>query len=359
MRVLFAADTSTWRVSNPYLLQLMEAVAQTKQADVFYGVAPLYWPADYDVIHFQWPETAFAWKVPTRRELDRFRQVLEHRKRRSKIVVTVHNFGPRGSFGEVGQEVYDTVYSAADVFIHLTDYSRAHLARARPAQQHVVVPHGDYPYYRQFAPDHSAVDEALGHSADKMILVFGALRTAAEEALARNAFAAAAHKHARLVFAGALEATSLPREITQLLAARQDADVVRMHRRIPDSQVGPLVSASRFVFLPRSGRLNSGVVPLAFTFDRPVIVPDDALSSGLSELGLPTYVAGDVLSAARAIEKALSMEDAAYDDLSDRIREYRSKVMNWQSIGQQHLQVYLRHRQRRTTLASLLKLRRD
>lgn len=320
----------------------MEALAETGAADIFYGVAPLYWRAvHYDVVHFQWPETAFAWHVPTETEFAAFRAILSQRKGKgTRIVTTVHNAEAHETFGPMGGRVMRAVYDATDSFVHMTEFSRTLLVAERPHQNHVVIPHGDYSYYRKLPQDDTALRKARGKSRDRLLLVFGALRTVAEEELAREAFYAAAPENTSLVFAGAPLAATLPEGVPQQWKKRRDPGIVRLHTRVPDVQVRSLVEASRFLFLPRTGRLNSGVIALAFTFGRPVIAPDDAVTADISYLGLPLYKAGDVASAASAIDAAFSMSAGEYRALRDRIVGYRDRVMDWSAIARAHLAVY-------------------
>lgn len=321
---------------NPFQIQLMEALARTGRLDVFHGAGRLYWDEPYDIVHFQWPEASFNWRIPSAGQVQAFKQAIRQHKRNARIVTTVHNFRPQPGM----EDVYSTVYRATDCFIHLTDTSKAHFERKYPHRRHVVIPHGDYGYYERLPADDAALQEARADgNAGPMLLVFGALREAVEEELARRAFEAAAVTNARLVFAGDLS-FRIPTKVAARIRKRQDPGIVRLHRRIEVDQVAPLIGGSRFLFLPRTGRLNSGVISLAMTFGKPIIVPDDATSSHLSALGLPTYLAGDAASAGAAMRHALAMPDAEYDALVARIVAHRDATMRWSDIASRHVELY-------------------
>jgi hypothetical protein len=338
MRILHAIDGATWRVSNPYVSQLMEALALTRRASVFHGVGRLYWGDDYDIIHFQWPEAVFAWRPPSPEQMAAFEDALQRHRRRAAIVTTVHNFKPRRGMARV----FRTIYGATDCFVHLSDASLEHFLSKYPRRRHVVIPHGDYSYYGRLPAGARGVEDILPEYGDgPTVLVFGTLRELREEALAREAFQMAARGSARLVFAGALQ-SSIAGAAADELRQRHDAGIVRLHGTIDVEHVLPLIRTSRFLFLPRVDRLNSGVIALALTYAKPIIVPDDSTSAHLDEVGLPTYKAGDVQSAATAIERALRMPEKDYEALAKRMAAYRDAHMRWADIASEHLDVYSR-----------------
>ena len=367
MRVLIVADTLTNRPANPFVLQLIESlVGLPLIRHVSYGVRLFFWQRSaFDVIHFQWPEVLFDWTVPTTEQLNEFAARLAAYKQTAAVVTTIHNLDPHPPLRESGEMIFERVYSATDAFIHLSDgaknlfiekYGDRSWCRFAP---HHVLEHGDYVHYTRLPEDDSLVRSARKTSDTRLLLVFGALRSVEEEEMARTAFQQAAVENSKLVFAGNPVTTTLPPGTLKAWRENIDPNIVRHHMRIPDEQVAPLVKASRFLFIPRTGRINSGVIPLAFTFGTPVIAPDEALSSAVRAVGGSTYIPGDSQSAAAAIRTAFAMGDAAYGELRERIRAYRKQRMQWAAIGRQHEQIYaetLRSHPGRRPIARLCQL---
>lgn len=348
LRILLPADMSTMYPRNPYVLQLMQALLQDPMVElVAHGPIHLFnGNCDWDVVHIQWPDALIGWKDEREISLEDIDLALSRLAARALIVHTVHNHVPDEDSGELGGQLYATVFRHTDVFVHLGKRSRDTFRQAHSGDDwagravHVVIPHGNYDFYKTFKPPETGLPPAL-LTKDKRLLVFGALRSVDEEALAREAFAKANVTTSRLVFAGALSAQAFPAEVRKSLP-KPDKSVIRLHRRIPDNLIAPLFKSCRAVFIPRSGRLNSGVVPLAFTFGVPVVAPDEGVIGEMSrKFGGMVYTPGDCSTAAAAIRKALSLQQDARERLRERILNYSATVLAWPRIAAKHRELYI------------------
>lgn len=364
IRILLPADMSTTYPRNPYLQQLMQALLHDDHVELaVHGPIHLFHgDHDWDVVHIQWPEALIGWKDELDVTVEDIDKALARLGRRALIVHTVHNSEPKEELGDVGVQLYRTVFHHTDVFVHLGKRSRDMFlkqhaqaewaARAR----HVVIPHGNYDFYKSFKPP----DKPIGPSFvtnEKRLLVFGELRSRMEEELARQAFVTAAVPKSRLVFAGALAQDAFPADVRAQLH-NDGQKITRLHKRIPDRLVAPLFESCRAVFIPRSGRLNSGVVALAFTFGIPVIAPDEAVIGEMSrKFGQMVYAPGDATAAAAAIRKALSLSRTARMRLRDRILEYSATMLAWPRIARKHRQLYLANIARKKKLPLSKRLR--
>lgn len=208
---------------------------------------------------------------------------------------------------------------------------------------HEVIEHGDYSTYEALEEDASLVPAAA--ASQRTYLVFGAIRNKEELEFAERAFKLAQLSGAKLVFAGRLDG-----HVNTQLAAHspsEDEDIIRYHRRIANRQVKPLVSASYFVFIPRSDRLNSGVVSLAFTFGIPVVGPNEGVIGELvGAVDNLRFVPGDVTSAVSASQKAHRLPEDEYVAMVDRIRDYRRTHLRWSRVAEKHSELYRRARRR-------------
>ncbi|PTM97571.1 hypothetical protein [Mycoplana dimorpha] len=347
LRILFPVDMSTTYPRNPYLSQLMQALLDDPGVGlVAHGpIHLLHGTCDWDVVHIQWPEALLGWKDERRVGVEEIDAALDRLARRALIVHTVHNNDAKQDLGEVGIRLFASVFRHTDVFLHLGKRSREWFCREHAKApwatraRHVVIPHGNYDFYKDFKEPEKGIPVS---SKRKRLLVFGELRTVEEEALAREAFVLADVPRSQLVFAGPLSRSGFPASVR---AGLEKADtVVRLHKRIQDRSVAPLFESCRAVFIPRAGRLNSGVVPLAFTFGLPVVAPDEGVIGEMSgRFGGMVYTPGDRVSAAAAIRKALSISPQRRARLRRRILDYSARVLAWPRIAAQHRKLYLKN----------------
>lgn len=119
-----------------------------------HGFQPLFWKGEiFDVIHFQWPEALFQWRLPRQEETALFSAALREHKKRALIVTTVHNIDPHPALGVRGEATLELVYGATDDFIHLSEGARELFAEKYGAKtwwrkaRHHVIEHGDYVHY--------------------------------------------------------------------------------------------------------------------------------------------------------------------------------------------------------------------
>lgn len=350
MKILFPCELETRRPSNPYLMQLIEALQGRTSVDlVGYGVEQFYWNEPvWDVVHFQWPEALFGWEKPAERELAKADLRLQEHKENSVIATTIHNYDPHPKFGDMGPRIFDLVYSNTDLFIHLERASRdgfwnrwRTFSWCRRAE-HRVVPHGDYQYYRKVYPDRTIVDL---HKLQefRVVLVFGALRTADEERIARRAFEEARVPNSKLVFAGMPSRSAIPKNVLAGDEDRYPNAMVRLHHRIPDEHIAPLFEVADVVLVPRKGRMNSGVVPLALTFGVHVVVPDEGGMGDIArQAGGMTYRSGDVKSAQDALEASLTADEETMMARREQAEWYRAREMSWAHVAGRHIDCYQR-----------------
>ena len=347
MRILFPLEVPTCHPGNPYVLQLMDALIHERGVSyVGSGCASLYWPKPrWDVIHIQWPEALVGWEEPNSCKLETLRSALKRAKRHASIVVTIHNYHPKE--WPLGRELYQSVYKYADAFVHLGERSldwfleKNKDKRWCAAAIHEVIEHGEYSFYEGLPQENNALVRHLALS-DKVYLVFGSIWKKEELTLAENAFQIAGLSCAKLMFARLIRFNDNNHEQRH---ARHHPDIIRSHKSVPDGQVKPLIRASDFVFVPRIGRLNSGVLALAFTYDTPVIGPDEGvMGEMIKATDNISFSPGNANSSAEAFRIAYSLSDEQYRAMSHRAREYREKHMHWPDLAKQHVILYKRTR---------------
>jgi glycosyltransferase involved in cell wall biosynthesis len=343
MDVLFPLDTGTFNAANPYIVQLMEALVRLPRVSrIGFGYLPFYWPKPrWDVVHIQWPEALVGWQSPTAEQLSELERTLKRVSRHASIIMTVHNYEPQASMGAAGEQLFDIVHRHCVAFVHLGQASREWFCRKYADHSwcsqaiHRVIEHGDYSCYKNIPADTSLVPKSV--ETHRSYLVFGTIRDEEEIALAEQAFHQASLDKAKLVFAGIVS----PKAKGHVAPRIKHKDIIRYHRRIASEYVAPLVESSYFMFVPRNKRLNSGVLPLAFTFGLPVIGPDDGVIGELIRAtNNITYVGGDVNSAAAALRRAHGLSRKRYRAMSERVQAYCRQHMSWPALAAQHLALY-------------------
>ncbi|MEO7117792.1 MAG: glycosyltransferase, partial [Candidatus Limnocylindrales bacterium] len=135
-----------------------------------------------------------------------------------------------------------------------------------------VVPHPTYERIYGPAPTGSEARRRFGLPLDaRVLLYFGLIRPYKGVPELLEAFSTLPGPELTLVVAGRPASPDLRRDIER--AAAKDTRVALRLARVPDEDVAALMSAADVVVLPYRNGLNSGVLHLAVTYDRPVVAP--------------------------------------------------------------------------------------
>ncbi len=350
MKVLLATACTEGVTRNPYTLQLRHSLARHPQvSSLQHGISWL-WNRDvtFNIIHVQWPEEIFSWAVPSELDLEKLASALAYwRSKGTQIVVTVHNEFPHAGDTVQFRKLYSMVYESADGFVHLGSTSppivdRRFGAAASQSVDHVIY-HGDYSCY----PNVMTRDEArrrMGiRPGQPTILAFGHIRLEEELNLLLQGFAdyrMAGKKEAVLVVAGRLpHATRRSLKHFYLRRALYFGGARRLHERfIADEEVQHFMNAADVVVVPRLQHINSGTVPLAFTFGKVAVGPDRAvIGEMLRAANNPTFNPDQRLSVADALAEGLQL---AGEGLGDANRRWAQENLNWEGVAHKHFLLY-------------------
>jgi len=196
------------------------------------------------------------------------------------IVYTPHNTFDRGahSYPRAHRLIR---HWAARIVIH-SEYDRQALSAAQ-ARKAVVIPHGEYGALAgrgKPSADAEADRAALGLSGEEpVVLLFGQLRR--DKGVGDLLEAAAEVNGVRVVIAG--EDSGALDEVAELLAdTRLSGRVLVLEGFVPTERLGRLFAAADVVALPYPKASASGVLLLAYGYERPVLCYPVG--------GLPEYV---------------------------------------------------------------------
>lgn len=349
MRILFHSDCDASARENPFVVQLVVAVSKrTEKVNVQHG---LFWlwlqnaASQFDIIHFQWPESIFGWIEPTEADLQHLHKTLErHKKSGARIVVTIHNEAPHGRDSDRFQQLYRIVYAAADGFVHLGDESKQLLMQRYGAEvagkRHVTIVHGNYEWYPDTVEPNEARRSLNIPQGAKVFLAFGKIRSEEELTFLLRGFRRASIPDSILLIAGKIPSPS--RRTLRYYRLRAPMFLnkrILLHEGfIHNSCIENYVKSADVVVIARLTNLNSGTAPLAFTFGRTVAGPDmGVIGELLQATGNPVYEARSEESLARALREGLA---AAKDGQGLRNLAWAKTYMDWNAIATQHLDFY-------------------
>lgn len=346
LRVLLPCEIPA-RKNNPYVLQLLHYVqAHEAVATAQHGVTWLRVPeVRFDVVHFQWPEAVFHWQEPSVAEMNMLAGALDRwTNAGTRIVSTVHNEYPHYRDTPRFRELYDLLYSHTDAFVHLGEASKEALRNryapyAERAEERVI-PHGNYAWFPNDTSREAAREQLGLDPESKIVLVFGAIRHSEELTLLMHAFRRLRKRGYRLLLAGRLpypdpkDWRHYPIRLWYHLKPSVD-----LHGGfIPEEKVQLYLNAADLLVIPRTEALNSGNVPLGFTFGHVVVGPDlGVIGEELRATSNPTYDPVDPDTLTEAIESGYEL---ALSGKGEANAAYAGRHWNWNAVGNAHIDLY-------------------
>jgi hypothetical protein len=282
MKVLIA---SQYYSTNSYVKNIVDPL--TELCEVVTGVE-VFWVSNliFNVIHIQWPEELFEWKELKTDDLTRLKIRLEYLKKKgSKIAVTRHNEKSHRGYS-LDQELYDLVFNFADCVVHLGSYSLNKFKGVD--QKSVVIEHPLYSDLYQYCNPAKNRKELNLAEHSFIVLSVGKIRKKSEEKMVFSNFFKFRKKHPNsiLLVLNPLKIYDLfplklnpVKKISKFILFNikkfflRFFGVILNSRVISDELMANYVNISNVIVLSRIDTLNSGVVFLGATFQKPVIGP--------------------------------------------------------------------------------------
>jgi len=269
---------------NPYTLLLAESIV-AQGATLLYFDWRTALTARYDVFHVHWPEILVTGRTPLRQFV---RQVLTWlliqrlHLNRTAIVRTVHNVGVPSGLTASQVRLLDLLDRRTTLRVRLNE--------------HTPVPHGSalatipHANFRSWFASYARSDVVRGQ-----IGYVGRIRRYKGVEALLEAFAAT--RQPAVVSTGNLVDAPLSARIAGYASSPELESAIHAQARsddrvsvefgfVPDSAIVDIVSSSELVVLPYRLMHNSSAVITALSLDRPVLVPDNAVTRDLaSEVG--------------------------------------------------------------------------
>jgi glycosyltransferase involved in cell wall biosynthesis len=289
--------------------------------------------AEFNLVHFQWPEELTGWNEPPEARLAEVSARLDAWRQRTKLVLTVHNLRPHRNGDSVGfRKLYEAFYQRVHVIAHFTETSRDAVTKEFPASgdvQHIVTGYFNLDRLLPSERDLNGARRELGFAEDAfVVLIIGSLREWAEVELIKRGLDAASVPEKRLLMSGRYDEAGPRlrqrwRRWTWSRWLRSRNAVVRGF--LPDPEVHRIIDPADAVLIPRFRAMNSGLPALGASFGKIIIAPRcGAYPELLNGTQHPIYEAGDAASLARALENASRLNRAAVT------AECRRLVDSWQ-----------------------------
>jgi starch synthase len=245
------------------------------------------------------------------------------------LVFTMHD--PEHHLGtSIAMRASDsTLIRKSNAIIVLSQLGNDQLRKKGIARDRIFqIPHGVYSFFLRWRPEQVAPE--------KVILFFGRIEPYKGLDLLLKAFFRVADDLPgwKLVIAG-------NGDLSSFRSALQHPQIEVNNKYVPDEEVSVLMERSRMIVLPYTEATQSGVIPVAYAFARPVIATDvgslkEMVIHGRTGLLVPP---NDAEQLAQAI-KTLAVDDALCSQMGRHAYEMSMNEWSWERIAQKHLEVY-------------------
>ena len=330
LRILFSFDNVGEATINPFTDMLFESVRTDSSVPLAFS-----WRAalsgGYDVLHLHWPEMHLRDRVFVRRMAQylAWTGVLGRAWISRKLIAqTQHNARPHES-GRPGERFLLWVTNRRTrLWIRLVDDMEIPASVPAGAER-VTIPHGTYldRYRSMDVPD----------SEPGLLLFFGLIRRYKGIDALITAFATLGDPDLRLRIVGEPQDTELAEQVRR--AASDDPRVSVRLEFLPEADLVREIGRAEVVVLPYDEMNNSGAALLALSLERPIVVPDGAVTRELrSEVGGAWVAVYDRPFGESALRGALAEVRAAAERRGDSGLER----IGWPEIGARHLEAYRR-----------------
>ena len=311
----------------------------------------------FDIIHFHWPEhLSYKFKrkslPPTPFRLRRIKKrITQWKQAGTKLILTRHN--AQSHEYPIGfSSLYTYLNNVVDGVVHMGNYSLKECKQSNPdtSSKHSLIPHG---WYDNIYNDISSTVARNNLNLDQesyVILAFGALRKKEEEDFIIAGFEALDLPNKVLIVPRGyyhnnvllfrlfdyLQFGFYKRWIKKKSKRLESKCILWDQRFIPIEEIQDYFNASNVVLIPRLEILNSGNIPMAFYFKKPVIGPNQGnVGSILHETKNFIFDVNDTSSLTQALEVARSSTELGMTNYL-----YAKDKWNWNTIGKQHEQFY-------------------
>jgi glycosyltransferase involved in cell wall biosynthesis len=309
----------------------------------------------YDLIHIHWPEALLKWEAPTEVQISRLKDRLSYWKEKgSTIIITRHNYLPHIEY-PLNSILYQKTYESADAVIHFGPFSEQEFIQRYPSLRyikHYIIPHPIYPDIPNRINSFEARRTHNFSSDHKIFLVFGKIRKKKEQDFIQQGFNQLKLNNKQLLFStgmvpygGRVSGRKAP---LKYLLRNLHKNVFDFKNRlkgikisnqfVPEEEIQTYMNAADVVVIQRENQLNSGNLPLAFTFGKVVVGPESGnIGEILKNSGNPTFIPGNIENLTDAMKEGFML---SREGQGRKNQELAQKEWSIEVVAQRHIEVY-------------------
>ena len=284
---------------------------------------------DYDIIHFQDygpPWMALFWKIC----------------RKCPLVMTVHDpYQHPGIpfFNKIYQDTMQRIfiYKAKKIIVHGNLLRNQIFERyfKKENKDTIVLPIGNFTIYKHWDKNKTINKEM---SSTKNILFFGTVRPnkgleylLKAEPIIRNRI-----NNYKIIIAGKFDAIEKYKKYIE-----PDARIKIINEYIPNKEVSKYFRNASIVVLPYVSATQTGIIPLAYSFGKPVIATNVGAIPEIVEDGKTGFLLEprDEKALANAIVRLIS-DDNLIKKMSANAFQYCKRNLSWNSIAERTIKLY-------------------
>lgn len=251
------------------------------------------------------------------------------------IVTTIHDVNPHPGSRAIDQIIARNIHiKYSDALIVHGNVAKSILERSVDAKNVFIVPHGDYSFFLKVSKQ--KYKEEIGN-----ILFFGRI----EEYRGLKYLIEAMSKiekivpNIKIVIAGS----------GSLKGYDVDSKKLEIYNYyIPESEVGAFFQRASVVVLPYIEGTQTGIIPIAYAFKKPVVVTDVGSIPEVVENGKTGFIvpSKDSNALAEAIIKLLK-DDKLRKEMGENAHRKMKNELSWDKIAERTVEVYkeaIRHK---------------
>lgn len=260
--------------------------------------------SSYSIVNIQFPEAIFDWNVPSKRQLVELETCLKEWKKSTKIVYTLNDFKSHYDTKNEFQDVFNLIQHYADGVIHLGNYSLKNYTSFFPADaRHAVIYHPLYESLKVLKTKDVSEKFNAEYNNKFIVSAIGNIRSMEEAKHLLKIFKKIERKDKILIVPKMFNFFKLPkylpyrfRHIYRSLIEFWYCFPLKKEQYhfgfsfIEYPMMVDLLKKSSLMIIPRLKSLNSGLLFLGLTFDKPMLIPKIGNLTEVAHLfGLPLF----------------------------------------------------------------------
>jgi glycosyltransferase involved in cell wall biosynthesis len=243
------------------------------------------------------------------------------------VFLTVHDITPHTGEGKLIAEISTrcSLWVSRIAFVHGEKLKRRLAERGFSEEKIMVIPHGDYSFLTRILPEDHSTRENI------TILFFGRILDykgleyliKAEPEITRTI------PDLKIIIAGQGDFSKYERMIVN----RDRFEII--NKFIPDEGIPPLFSRASIIVLPYIEASQTGIIPIAYAFAKPVVTTDvgsipEIVENGITGIIIPPH---NVTALSDAIIHLITHKELA-EKMGLAGQDYMHKRMSWDAISQ-------------------------